>query len=266
VIRNVSLLIMIILALIYDVKGKGTKPTQWANWPGLPACFGAAIYAFMCHHSLPSIVTPIKEKKNINLLFLGDSIVILITYVVLCWSAVWAFGSVENPKCEPKPGPPCKLQKLYSMNFSSYDFHPLAVFLVLFPVFTLSTNFPMIAITLRNNLMQLITWKEDTMDPTFRRIIFTLLTLLPPYIIATLTDKTGFLVDITGAFAGLGIMFLFPALFVHFGRRKASELLGPLTDSNHHKSPFSHQFWIYSIYVWCFVALGAQIFRFIWNR
>jgi len=158
--RNVSLFGMIIIALIYDAKSEGTAPTQWFNWSGFPDIFGTAIYAFMCHHSLPSIVTPIIEQKNMKLMMLVDNIFVLFTYILLCWTALWAFGSVTNPICNLNPGAPCSLQSLYTENFASYDVKGIAVFLLLFPVFTLSTNFPLIGITLRNNLMQLVTYKK----------------------------------------------------------------------------------------------------------
>jgi hypothetical protein len=108
--------------------------------------FGVSVYAFMCHHSLPSIVAPIKNKSSVVRLFAIDVILILFTYVTLSWSAMFAFGTVQNPKCDPKPGnhsiehfidcinfiilflafyfdnvgPPCKIQSLYIFNFSSY--------------------------------------------------------------------------------------------------------------------------------------------------
>jgi hypothetical protein len=47
---------------------------------------------------------------------------------------------------------PCPLDSLYTLNFQHFDVSPLADFLTLYPVFTLSSNFPLIAITLRNNL------------------------------------------------------------------------------------------------------------------
>jgi len=210
VIRNISLFGMIILATIYDGEGEGHVPNgAWFNWIGFPDIFGTAIYAFMCHHSLPSIVTPIENQKKVKFMMLLDNLFVLVTYLLLCWTAIWAFGDVTNQKCDTNPGPPCMLQKLYTMNFASYKIKPIAIFLVLFPVFTLSTNFPLIAITLRNNLMLLIPYKKDVLHPTARRIIFALIATIPPLCIAFSTQKVDALVSITGAYAGLGIMFFF---------------------------------------------------------
>ena len=38
-----------------------------------PELYGVCIYAFMCHHSLPSIISPIKDKTKVTGLFMvGD--------------------------------------------------------------------------------------------------------------------------------------------------------------------------------------------------
>jgi len=158
------------------------------------------------------------------------------------------------------------LQKLYTMNFASYKIKPIAIFLVLFPVFTLSTNFPLIAITLRNNLMLLIPYKKEVLHPTIRRIIFALIATIPPLCIAFSTQKVDALVSITGAYAGLGIMFFFPALLVFYARKHATEDLGPLANrQNFLGSPFRHKAWVYLIFGRCVLALIGTISRQIWT-
>jgi hypothetical protein len=121
----------------------------------------------MCHHSLPGIISPVKDKKNINRLIAADFVTILIAYLLLSISAVFAYGDEKNSECKLKPGPPCKIQDRYNLNFESFQFQPIAIFLALFPVFTLSANFPMIAITLRNNIGQLVTYKGSPSSKSF---------------------------------------------------------------------------------------------------
>ena len=48
------------------------------------------------------------------------------------------------------------MQSVITKNFESFSFAPLAYYLSLYPVFALTTNFPLIAITLRNNLMTIV--------------------------------------------------------------------------------------------------------------
>lgn len=71
---------------------------------GLPKMFGVAVYAFMCHHSLPSIVTPIKDKSFVGKLMGIDLLLIYLTYILLNYSAMFAFGAIENQTCDSTPG------------------------------------------------------------------------------------------------------------------------------------------------------------------
>lgn len=60
---------------------------------------------------------------------------------------------------------------------------------------------------------------EKQMNHTVRRIVFALLAVVPPVVISFFIRDVEFLVGITGSYAGLGIMFLFPALLVQFARK-----------------------------------------------
>jgi hypothetical protein len=54
-----------------------------ANFSGVPNLFGVCVYSFMCHHSLPSLVTPIAKKRNINWLIASDFMLVLLFYVLV---------------------------------------------------------------------------------------------------------------------------------------------------------------------------------------
>jgi amino acid permease len=54
-----------------------------ANFSGVPNLFGVCVYSFMCHHSLPSLVTPITKKRNINWLIASDFMLVLLFYVLV---------------------------------------------------------------------------------------------------------------------------------------------------------------------------------------
>merc|ERR1712158_87061 len=120
----------------------------------------------MCNHSLPSLVTPISKKRNINTLVFADYFVILLFYFLLAFTGIFAFEEIND---------------LYTLNFQPDPDEPwymkvIHYFLSLFPVFTLSTNFPIIAITLRNNLEAIVTGIPifSGMSPFSRRVIFPL--------------------------------------------------------------------------------------------
>lgn len=134
---------MIFLAtwrLISPTEKHGNTPA--ANFIEMPELIGASIYAFMCHHSIPSVISPIKNKNKILLKVAANFLFVYILYMFLCMTGVFAFPNVRE---------------LYTINFTpSQDtglFYKLIdSLLILFPVLTISISFPVIAITLRNNI------------------------------------------------------------------------------------------------------------------
>ncbi|KAL0481535.1 hypothetical protein AKO1_012338 [Acrasis kona] len=232
--RNVALLSMILLSIIHivEISSSGKKifdNIKWFDGKGLAVLFGSSIYAFMCHHSLPAIVSPIKSKKGLSLLFFGDFGFIFITYTVLCWVALFAFNDAKLDTCPNRitPGPACQIQDMFHLNFTTYKFQPLAAFISLFPVFTLTTNYPLIAITLRNNLQ----------------------TLLKPWKAFDEFKYSGI--------AGTGVQFIFPALLVIFSRRK---LQNQKSSEVVHRSPFGHNIWAYAVLLF---GVGCAIFNLV---
>lgn len=116
-----------------------------AQLSGIPVLFGSCIYSFMCHHSLPGLISPITNKSNLNKALAADYFLVLSFYLTLALTSVFAFP---------------ELHELYTLNFTPKPNDPFILrgidyFLTLFPVFTLSTNFPVVAVTLRSNLQVL---------------------------------------------------------------------------------------------------------------
>ena len=56
---------MISWAIVRLADGKGDGHPATAKFSNLPQLIGVCVYSFMCHHSLPSLITPISEKKSI---------------------------------------------------------------------------------------------------------------------------------------------------------------------------------------------------------
>ena len=89
------------------------------NFSNFPTLFGATIYAFMCHHrygiihqptyhlkicsqcliidSIPGLLAPIETKKRISLLFFLDFLAIITAYLLLAYSAVFAYADEDIP-------------------------------------------------------------------------------------------------------------------------------------------------------------------------
>ena len=98
---------MIILAISLIARNKkqgSSKNPPIFEISGIPNLFGVSVYSFMCQHSIPSLITPISDKKRINMLLLFDYLLIYVFYALIGITAIFAFG-------------PDKLQDIYTLNF-----------------------------------------------------------------------------------------------------------------------------------------------------
>jgi len=238
-----AFIVMVALAILTLVNESPASPPT-SKISGLPNLFGVCVYSFMCHHSLPGLVTPISNKKRLYSLILGDYALILSFYFLLAFTGIFAFRDIND---------------LYTLNFQpsstdSWFLFYLHIFLSLFPVFTLSTNFPIIAITLSNNLKSLFLTEGRMYSYWTRTVVFPLLALVPPTLVAMATHSLEFLVGITGSYAGAGIQYIVPAALVYYARQEAGAALG-VGVRNHHKSPFKHWMWVIFVQMWAITCI-----------
>eukprot|EP00042_Codosiga_hollandica_P017634 m.49116 g.49116 ORF g.49116 m.49116 type:complete len:183 (-) comp47891_c0_seq2:237-785(-) len=111
-----------------------------------------------------------------------------------------------------------------------------------------SANFPLIAITLRNNLRTL----APNVSEETARYMFPLMAIVPAFAVAFTTRDVELLVGVTGAYAGVAIQYVVPALLCFYGRR----LVAPFADcrQNPHRSPFYGTKWVLAICVWSLIC------------
>ncbi|XP_064537652.1 transmembrane protein 104 homolog isoform X1 [Drosophila montana] len=250
VFRCMAFTLMISIALkMLATDGARGQPVA-INFYGIPSLFGACVYSFMCHHSLPSLLEPLRSKSMVAKILSYDYIVICTFYIVLAMTGIFAFEHVED---------------LYTLNFlpnrvghnsfSSTLFVVIDYFLSLFPVFTLSTSFPLIAITLKNNLQTLfLDMSRYDSYSLFIRLLFPLLAIVPPFCVTYFTENLSTLVAFTGSYAGVGIQYVIPVFLVYFSRKTCSELLGSGI-INHYQSPFQSNAWLALVSSWSVVSV-----------
>ncbi|XP_038597924.1 transmembrane protein 104 [Tachyglossus aculeatus] len=249
--RWIAFVIMIIVALTRIGRGQGEGHPPLAELSGVRNLFGVCVYSFMCQHSLPSLITPISSKRHLALLVLLDYGLILAFYSLLAFTAIFCFRGDA-------------LMDMYTLNFARSDVVGLPLlryFLGLFPVFTISTNFPIIAVTLRNNWKTLFHREGGTYPWVVDRVAFPTITLVPPILVAFCTHDLEALVGVTGAYAGNGIQYVIPAFLVYCSRRDG-RLAAGMGPPNRHASPFRHTFWVGFVLAWalfCFLFVTANI-------
>ena len=256
---HTAFILMVVIAIVQLGQGNVANPLPpAATLTGFPVLFGVSIYAFMCQHSLPGMITPMRKKKNILILTAIDFALILVFYLLLAFTGAFRFPLKE-------------LNDLYTLNFFTVSTASAAettltvigYYLALFPVFTLSTNFPIISITLRENLKALARfiarrWIKDKPFPwLIDRVLFPIVAIAPPIVIAFATENVEFLVSITGSFPGIGVQYVIPATLAFAGRYLIKRKFGKY--DNAHKSPFGHVVFFIGILIWTVVSVCLVI-------
>ena len=240
---------MVIVAIVRIAEGNYSKPPL-ADFKHLPSLFGISVYSFMCQHSLPGMVTPMRGKKWVYWMLAGDFATTLVFYLLLTITGSFAFEA-------------SKMRELYTLDF----FNPggkiilliIGTYLAMFPVFTLSTNFPIIAVTLRENLKSLagLSMKLLKIERNFPKIIdlffFPTIALIPPLVISYVTQQEDLLVSVTGSFPGVAVQYVIPAALVLMGRYTLKKKYGSY--KNTYKSPVSHFIIVGIVIAWSFISV-----------
>ena len=252
---------MISIATAKIIKGEVADPLpNLTQVEGFPSLFGASIYAYMCQHSLPGMITPMRKKRGVFVIIGFDFGMALTLYLLLNYTSAFHFTIL----CD-----------LYTLNFimpfdsmGSVVDKTLAVvgyIIALIPVFTLGLNFPIISITLRENLkslaellIKLIFKKQHTkLFPwhwTVDRLLFPILVLVPSFAIAYGTWKIHLLVNITGSFPGVGVEYVIPVTLAFAGKYIITRKLN-IKYENKYKSPFSYIVFLVFILLWTGISV-----------
>ena len=213
-----------------------------------------------------------RHKESYKLVFTIVYACIMVFYLLLSYTGVFAFGN--------------ELNDFYTLNFLPDDdardtaspfMLVLGYYLSLFPVFTISASFPIIGITLRNNLKSLYYFLSKTEPPSttaaaasrnyFISLGLPLITLLPPMAIALVTHDLQLLVGITGSYAGVAIQYVIPSCLVYFGRREAIRVFRRNFQRKHsYASPFRHKYWVFFVLLWANVSVIFVTVNHILNK
>ena len=223
-----------------------------------PLLFAIGSYMFKCQHCFPGVITPMKPKRRLFTLIFITFFIILLFHLFMAYTAVFWFAADE-------------LYDLYTLNF----FVPfvtsdplgdrvlaiLGYYIVLYPVYSLSTNIPIESITMRENLKSLVRlllqrWMGRKPFPfVVDKILFPTVTLLPSIAISYSTTSIDILVTITGSFIGVWIQYLIAATLAYAGRYVITRRF-KTEYNNKYKSPFTHTFFLILITLWTVTSVA----------
>lgn len=136
------------------------------EFSAIPLLFGGAVYALICQQYIAGMLGPIASRRwatpTIGIVFF----VVLGYYLTLCTTAVVAYVGTPLPpppqstptisgecQCTAKAREACPPQSLYTLNFGYLG--TTGTLIIVAPLLSLLSSFPVIAITLRDNMIVL---------------------------------------------------------------------------------------------------------------
>ncbi|KAI2802454.1 hypothetical protein RDWZM_009913 [Blomia tropicalis] len=218
ILRWLAFFAMVGIAIKIFIQGEATGHPKAVNLASIPKLFGICIYSFMCHHSVPSIITPIKQKRNLITGLIIDYGLVLCLYLLISMTSIFAFKDIADVYTLNFQINDCPSNKTMDNVSNPGNVPVLSIFLPTYPIFTLFSSYSMIALTLINNMKVLGRNWFDIERPVLH-YSFPMFALIPPLIISLFTEDVSTIVSYVGSYAGGFIQYVFPCLLVYYSRR-----------------------------------------------
>eukprot|EP01090_Pellita_catalonica_P004192 TRINITY_DN14036_c0_g1_i1.p1 TRINITY_DN14036_c0_g1~~TRINITY_DN14036_c0_g1_i1.p1 ORF type:complete len:529 (-),score=31.11 TRINITY_DN14036_c0_g1_i1:190-1776(-) len=269
VVRYVGLFLMYITLILgmangpyenHDVSGPPYIANRSLfNISGFSIIFGTAVFSQLFQHSAPGLARPVRNKSKMPYIFGGALISTMILYSILGIMASMYFGD--------------DTKQLISLNWDSYSGNDFAgkshanlpakiasYVVVLFPVITVTSGFPLFGITMGNNIYNGLPdkWTNNRTSKKVK-IACRLVSVIPPLIAACGIKDLAIIVEFTGI-AGCFIGFIFPALLQYSSRKMTIQRWGREKGL---KTPYSwhgsHPVYAVIIFIFGVLALGFSV-------
>ena len=117
--------------------------------------FGGTVFVFIFHHSISGIVYPIRPQNQVRSMFLNSHIIGATLLGLEGFLAWLAFSGLKNT-CDSNVFP-CQIADLFNENFVNIPF--IGQVCNFYPMLNVS-SVPVLTITLRNNLMEVLPIKR----------------------------------------------------------------------------------------------------------
>ncbi|KRX01663.1 hypothetical protein PPERSA_03747 [Pseudocohnilembus persalinus] len=201
--------------LVSDIQPLSSQKYPYVNYSGFGSFFSNTVLAFALHHSIPSMLTPVRPEKKIKNVYQSAFAISFGVFTIMPILAVLAFGD--------------DLVSETGLKFFNYDFQqsePLVFYISSFYMFLNITAFPVLTITTRNNLMKLIVpmqVPEQSHEITRYTLLFTILIVTPIFLIAYSVQNIQIVLDLIGGIFGVILITLIPSLLIIKGRKQLKQ-------------------------------------------
>eukprot|EP00164_Ancoracysta_twista_P005366 GFYU01007339.1.p1 GENE.GFYU01007339.1~~GFYU01007339.1.p1 ORF type:complete len:509 (-),score=132.53 GFYU01007339.1:252-1778(-) len=230
------------------------EPAKFVDLSGFGNIFTAAIFAQVAHHGTPALVQLVKEKTKARSVFMSAFLTTAILYCFLGTVSALYFG-------DDVPAVITLNWKYYSGGVArAFESSPawaslISYIVLLFPVMSVSSAFPLFGITLGQSLYpQLSQSTIDRFGARHTLIFCRMLACVVPLILGIVYRNAASITSVTGL-AGFVVTQFIPGLLQLMSRRRCREIWG----EDHVKTPYS---WVFSaeVYVYGLMAFSGVCF------
>jgi hypothetical protein len=251
---SITLMIGTSIVAIFMYGPTPASELNWFNFAEISDLFGNTIFIFILHHSVSGIVYPVRPQEKVKPMFLSSFSLGAGVLIIEGFLAALAFGK-EEYKTREVGAFPCEIQELYNENFLKVPV--VAQITNFYPFFNVSAV-PVLVITLRNNIFQLLGLEQSASTPKWQKLLWSIGLQTPVIIAAFFLDNPQVLITYTGGTTGVFIMLVIPATF--FLGSKKYDMETVFNQKNFNKSFLSHKFWGYFTYAFGAFSLGMIVY------
>ena len=134
------------------------------------------------------------------------------------------------------------------------------LFLTSYPLIPATTNFIIYHVVCQRNIRAIFNFPEKSQADSFAKNVgaklgILLVSSLLPVLITSMRFEVGFIFSVSGAFTTIFSSWCFPTLMVY----KSRKMLSYISVKNPHSSPFTNNFWVYSVLIIIFLTFISNI-------
>ncbi|CBY14180.1 unnamed protein product [Oikopleura dioica] len=236
--RWITIILVLIISIVRVGDSDAKFSTSPTNWARMPLMFGMANSAFGCHEALPSLLFPIKQKRNNVMILIITFSLIGFLFLLLSTTALTAFDGPE-------------IADLYLLNFqndcdlvkSSF----VRMILTFYPIIPAVTNFIIFHVVCQRNLEVMLPLPKvlTKLGLIYQKIFLMTLSSLVPLAVSLTITNVGLIFSVGGAFTTIFSSFFFPTLMV----MRSRSMLADVPVKNPLASPMQSNFWIFLVFL-----------------
>ncbi|ELP87123.1 hypothetical protein EIN_496680 [Entamoeba invadens IP1] len=250
----------------FDIVPQGMSLTQFfINIGGFGTLFSSCSVALACHQNLPDVVTPTKPKTYLRTVVISGITTATILYVIIGFSCSFTFGT--NTKT-----PVTHNWLNYSgcgggfgvcSDGSEAKWYGIVVqwIVLLSPPINLTSEYPLVCVTLASNLLQMIPKKWKVKHPKVWLYSARIAASTPPLIAAAIKGDLEVIFNFTGIF-GFFLLFIIPAVLQIYSKFIIRRKWGSKTYTTEFSGKYSSSYVAWPILIVSIICFSFALVQF----